>query len=214
MGSFMLCWKKTDRAADRNSAAASALSVFLLLALVLLCAQAHASSANIQRAHAEIREGVVYLDVDLKLVLDKEMVDAMRNAIPINLSMISVIESPRDWWLPNEIASDQRRYRLEFHALSKTWLLTDTLEHEARSFSTLDGALHSLERIRAWPVTTAKHLEGRGPLVGRVRMVLDVNKLPLPLRFPALFDSRWSLNSAWFSWTVPTVGAADRGDDL
>ncbi|MDD4965368.1 DUF4390 domain-containing protein [Halothiobacillus sp.] len=213
MGSFMLCWKKTDRAVDRCRAAVSALSFFLLLLFALPGTEASASSATIVRAHAEIREGVVYLDVDLKLVLDKEMIDAMRNAIPLNLSMISVIESPRDWWFPDEVASDQRRYQLEYHALSKTWLVTDTLEHEARSFSTLDGALRSLQRIRAWPVTTAKHLKGRGPLVGRVRMVLDVNKLPLPLRLPALFDSRWSLNSDWFSWAVPTVGA-DTGDGL
>lgn len=213
MGSFMLCWKKTDRTPDHRRAAWSALLFFPFLLFVLLWTPASASSAAIRSAHAEIREGVVYLDVDLRIVLDKEMVEAMRNAIPINLSMISVIESPREWWFPNEVASDQRRYRLEFHALSKTWLVTDTLEHEARSFSTLEGALHSLERIRAWPVTTAKHLEGRGPLVGRVRMVLDVNKLPLPLRFPALFDSRWSLSSDWFTWKVPTA-TADMGDDL
>ena len=77
MGSFMLCWKKTDRAVDRCRAALSALPFFLLLLFVLPGTQASASSATIQRAHAEIREGVVYLDIDLKLVLDKEMIDAM-----------------------------------------------------------------------------------------------------------------------------------------
>lgn len=209
----MLCWKKTDQVPQRSRAVLSALLFFLFVLFALPGSEASASSAVITRAHAEIREGVVYLDIDLNIVLDKEMIDAMRNAIPINLSMISVIESPRKWWFANQIASDQRRYRLEFHALSNTWLVTDTLEHEARSFSTLDGALRSMERIRAWPVTTARRLSGHGSLVGRVRMVLDINKLPLPLRLPALFDSHWSLNSDWFSWTVPTVGA-DRGGDL
>lgn len=208
----MPCWKKTDWPGISYRAAGSALALFLLMLLLLFATQAMASSATIKRAHAEVREGVVYLDVDLKLVLDKEMIDAMQNAIPINLSMIARIESPREGWFSHIVAEDHRRYRLEFHALSKTWLVTDPLEHEARSFSTLEGALHSLERIRAWPITTAKRLRTKGALVGRVRMVLDINKLPLPLRLPALFDSRWSLNSNWFSWKVPKIGANGEGD--
>lgn len=162
-----------------------------------------ASTAKVVGAHAEIREGVLYLDVDFKLSLDKEMIDAMQNAIPLNLSVQAVIEQPRDWWMGKTIAEDERRYQLEYHALSKTWLITDVLEHEARSFSSLKGALRALQRIRAWPIASAHKLKHSGHLVGRVRMSLDVNKLPLPLRFPALFDSRWALDSNWYLWSVP-----------
>lgn len=164
-----------------------------------------ASYAEITDAHAEVREGTVYLDVRMAVTLDQEMIDAMRNAIPIHLILSARIEEPRDWLYPRAVVSDDRRYRLEYHALSKTWLLTDDLEHEARSFSTLSGALRSLERIRAWPVANAKRLIGFERLVGRVRLSLDIDKLPLPLRFPALFDARWALNSAWYLWPVPRV---------
>lgn len=207
----MLCWKNASpfrmhrRRMGRDSpwlqfGQAIVLGLFFFLAAGQ---NAHATRAVITDAHAEIREDVLYLDADLTIDFDAEMIAAMRNAIPLNLTLQAVIEEPRDWWVPRTIASDDRRYRLEYHALSKTWLLTDILEHEARSYSTLDGAVRSLQRVRAWPICSARHLVGTAHLVGRVRLVLDVNKLPLPLRFPALFDSRWALDSDWFLWSVP-----------
>lgn len=205
------CWKRHEVRADGVTPAARPrglrwagwLSLWLLVFQGGFVGQALASSAQVTDAHAEVREGVLYLDVDFKLVLDKEMIDAMQNAIPLNLTVQAVIEHPRDWWMGKTIAEDDRRYQLEYHALSKTWLITDELEHEARSFSSLRGALRSLQRIRAWPIAAAQKLRHTGHLVGRVRMTLDINKLPVPLRFPALFDSRWALNSDWFLWSVP-----------
>jgi hypothetical protein len=212
MGFFMPCWKNNNpRTIGSALACGRAAGVarcgfwrFIAAGLLLLMAQgALASSALITDAHAEIREDIVYLDVDLQISFNAEMIDAMRNAIPLNFTLQAVIDEPRDWWLARTLASDDRHYRLEYHALSQTWLVTDVLEHEARSYSTLDGALRSLQRVRAWPISSVRNLAGQAHLVGRVRMVLDVNKLPLPLRFPALFDSRWALNSEWFLWSVP-----------
>lgn len=219
MGFSMLCWKNINprtpgfgsaRATDGRTGGCTGglrrygVWRFIAGGLLLLLAQgALASSAKITNAHAEIRENVVYLDVDLQISFDAEMIEAMRNAIPLNLTLQAVIDEPRDWWLARTVAADDRHYRLEYHALSQTWLVTDVLEHEARSYSTLDGALRALQRVRAWPISSAKRLAGQAHLVGRVRMVLDVNKLPLPLRFPALFDARWALNSEWFFWSVP-----------
>jgi len=215
MGFSMPCWKNIN---PRTLGLGSARALygragglrrygvwrFIVGGLLLLLAQgALASSAQITNAHAEIRENVVYLDVDLQISFDAEMIEAMRNAIPLNLTLQAVIDEPRDWWLARTVASDDRHYRLEYHALSQTWLVTDVLEHEARSYSTLDGALRALQQVRAWPISSVKRLAGQAHLVGRVRMVLDVNKLPLPLRFPALFDARWALNSEWFLWSVP-----------
>ncbi|MHB1228955.1 MAG: DUF4390 domain-containing protein [Halothiobacillus sp.] len=218
MAFSMLCWKNInslDNSFDGAEIACGGRGAlwrrrvlrpgagFLLLCLVGFVPGAMASSATITDAHAEVREDMVYLDVDLKLAFDPEMVEAMQNAIPINLTLQAVIDEPRDWWMARTIAADDRHYRLEFHALSKTWLVTDVLEHEARSYSTLDGALRSMQRVRAWPICSAQRLVAPAHLVGRVRMVLDINKLPLPLRFPALFDSRWTLSSNWFLWSVP-----------
>ncbi len=199
MGFSMRCWKNAD--SPRRALRVITLALGLLLAGPVLAA----SRAEVVGAHAEVREGTVYLDVRMALSFDQELIEAMRNAIPIHFTLSARIEAPRDWLYPRTIISDDRRYRLEYHALSKTWLLTDDLEHEARSFSTLYGALRSLERVRAWPIASAKRIETHDRLIGRVRLTLDIDKLPLPLRFPALFDSRWALNSPWYLWAVPRV---------
>ena len=180
----------------------------LLVGLLLLhVGTASAAGAQVTDAHAEVREGVVYLDVDLTIRLDPEIVKALHNAIAVTLELQTVIERPRDWWWPDVIASDERRYRLEYHALSRTWMVTDFLARETHTFSSLDGALRALERVRAWPVAASHRLAGQGKLIGRTRLVLDVNKLPLPLRLPALFDRHWSLDSHWYLWSPPAQDA-------
>lgn len=177
----------------------------LLLLLFLPTVNAHAAGAQVTDVHVEDREGGIYIDVTLQIHLDREVVSALHNAIAINFELQTVIEHPRDWLWARGVASDERRYRLEYHALSKTWMVTDFQEQETRSFSSLEGALHSLEHVRAWQVASAEQLQGQESLIGKTRLILDVNKLPLPLRLPALFDHRWSLDSDWYLWSPPLV---------
>ncbi len=178
-----------------------------LLSLVPV-SESHAAGARITDVHAEIRENLLYLDVNLDIQLDPEIVTALHNAIAIHLRLMTEIDQPRDWLWASEIESSDRSYRLEYHALSKTWLLTDYYEQETHSFSSLRGALDALEHVRAWPICNVNLLAGRKGVIGQTRMILDVNKLPLPLRLPALFDSSWSFDSDWYLWSPPYVAPA------
>lgn len=192
---------------------ASSLFLTMLLAVLLLflpIASVHAAGAQVTDVHVEDRGGGIYIDVTLQIGLDSEVISALHNAIAINFELQTVIERPRDWLWAEGIASDERRYRLEYHALSKTWMVTDFQEQETRSFSNLDGALRSLEHVRAWQVASMEQVQGLNHLIGKTRLVLDVNKLPLPLRLPALFDHRWSLDSDWYLWSPPDVPAGGR----
>ena len=150
--------------------------------------------------HAEIREGSVFLDADLAVRLDDEVLEALRNSIALNLLVEAELVEPREWLWDRRLLGGERALRLEYHALSRTWMVTDLNARETHTFSNLSGAVESLSRIRAWRLGPSEALANRGRVLGKLRVRLDVNKLPLPLRVPALLREDWDLGSDWFLW--------------
>ncbi len=170
-----------------------------LMALLLATGPIHAE-ARVIDVHAEVREGVVFVDADLALSLHSEVIEAMRNSIALNLVVEARIAAPREWLWDRNLVTERRHLRLEYHALSRTWVVTDFTARETHTFTDLAGAVESLSRVRAWRLGPWESLADERRLLGKLRVRLDVNKLPLPLRVPALFDDAWDINSEWFLW--------------
>ncbi|MFW6020495.1 MAG: DUF4390 domain-containing protein [Guyparkeria sp.] len=187
-------------------ARASRLGWLLLLVVVGLGGMSglHAD-ARVIDVHAEVREDSLFLDADLELSLGDEVIDALRNSIALNLLVEAEIAEPREWLWDRALLNDRRRLRLEYHALSRTWMVTDFHARETHTFSDLAGAVESLSSVRAWRLGPWAPLADEPRLLGKLRVTLDVNKLPLPLRVPALFDQEWDLDSDWFLWGLSEV---------
>ncbi|HHO82040.1 MAG TPA: DUF4390 domain-containing protein [Halothiobacillus sp.] len=183
-----------------------ALVAGLLLALLVLgLSPAQATGqATVLYVHSEVREDVLYVDVDLQIRLSDTHVEALQNGVQLSVSLQTVISEPRDWLWAHTVAEDRRHYRIEYHALSETYLIHDELLRETLTFSNLTNALESISRVRAWPVAHIEQLKHRDRLVARTRFTLDVNRLPLPLRLQALTDENWILTSEWFLWEPST----------
>ncbi|MFP4251937.1 MAG: DUF4390 domain-containing protein [Guyparkeria sp.] len=188
------------------SARASRLGWLLLLFAIGLGGTSglHAD-ARVIDVHAEVREDSLFLDANLELSLGDEVIDALRNSIALNLLVEAEIVEPREWLWDRALLNDRRRLRLEYHALSRTWMVTDFHARETHTFSQLADAVESLSRVRAWRLGNWASLADRPRLLGKLRVTLDVNKLPLPLRVPALFDDNWDLDSDWFLWGLSEV---------
>ncbi len=170
-----------------------------LTAMLLVSAPTWAESRVVD-VHAEVREGVVFVDADLALSLHSKVIDAMRNSIALNLVVEARIDAPREWLWDRNLVEERRRLRLEYHALSRTWVVTDFTARETHTFTDLAGAVESLSRVRAWRLGPWASLADERRLLGKLRVRLDVNKLPLPLRVPALVDDAWDVDSEWFLW--------------
>ena len=173
-----------------------------LLALVAGLGAWHAAAAETRviDVHAEVRENAVFLDADLEIHLGTEVIEALRNSIALHLLVEAELIAPREWLWDRRLLGDTRALRLEYHALSRTWMVTDLTARETHTFSKLAGAVESLSRIRAWRLGSPEALADESRVLGKLRVRLDVNKLPLPLRVPALLRDDWDLGSDWFLW--------------
>jgi len=198
----MRFWKKHP-AADWPRAWRFAL---LLLLLWPLAGDALGSTDNaraeITSAYAEVRGEQVMLDLRVDIALSESMHKALENGIALEFVFKADIGVAREWLWDKNLAKEQRRYKLAYHALSENWLLIDLTNREARTFSNLNTALKALSQINAWAVAPAEVLPENRRLIGRARVELSVNELPLPLRLPALIDPQWSLQSKWYLWSI------------
>ncbi|MGC9456479.1 MAG: DUF4390 domain-containing protein [Halothiobacillaceae bacterium] len=178
-----------------------ALLLILLAPPALLAAEGR---ATILHVHSEVRDGRLFADVDLSLSLSETHREALRNGVILSVALRTDILQPRRLLWPRRLAEAERQFRIEYHALSQTYLVHDEVERETWAFANLRGALEAIGRVRAWPLATVDQLPEGTTLEGRTRVFLEVNQLPLPLRLKALTHEDWQFESPWFLW-VPRL---------
>ena len=100
------------------------------------------------------------------------------------------------------VTYNAQRYRLEFHALSKRYVLTNVNAGVSQTFDYLDDALTALGTIDGFPLIDRGLLRDGERYTGTLRARLDIEKLPAPLRPLAYLSSQWRLSSDRHTWSL------------
>jgi hypothetical protein len=189
------------RAADRRG-----LAVLLLGAgLVLFSARAPADFA-VRDVQARIVDLSVALNAQLELSLSARTEEALSKGIPLDIVTEFGLILHRWLLWDKEIADWQLRRRLQYHALSGQYLVSG-LEpdiYEIESFASLQDALGYLANFNdsALPLTRKKKISPDSEYSLKVRVYLDIESLPSPLRPVAYTTPSWHHNSGWTQWNV------------
>jgi hypothetical protein len=133
--------------------------------------------------------------------LNDTVLDALHNGVSLTIETQIRLYRERDWMWDKEVSSIDRRYRLRYFALSQLYLLTDLEDDSKRSFLTLGAALYNLGHLHTTLVERHEILSGQ-PHYLNMRIFLDIESLPAPLRPLAYLSSRWRLKSKWYQWTL------------
>ena len=186
-----------------------AIAVRLLAAVVaaLWLAAAPAQDADrglieIRRAGLELRDGVYYLDAVAEIRLPTDGRDALASGLPLSISYeLEFLNRLRLWW-DTEAATLRQRYQIEFHALTERYLVTNLNTGDTAMFPDLDAALEFVGRIEDLPVIDAAVLDADRRYDVRLRVLLDTERLPGPLRLLAFWRRDWSIGSDWLTWRL------------
>lgn len=154
-------------------------------------------SVRLQRAATELDAGSYRLSARLELRLSEAMREALRAGVPITLSLAVEVLRPRRWLWDVRLVRQQRRLRVQYHALSEHYSLEDLASGERRSFPRRRALLGALGRLEAWPLIEARRLAAGERYRCELSLELEVNALPAPLRLPAFFSAQWRLSGHW-----------------
>jgi hypothetical protein len=91
--------------------------------------------------------------------------------------------------------------RLEFHALSRSYLVKDVERGTQGNYSRLQDALVAAGTIENMLITSMPLEPGRKYYI-RMRGSLDIEALPTPVRLLAYVSSGWDMDSEWYTWPI------------
>jgi hypothetical protein len=152
-------------------------------------------------AYPTERGGVYYVDAKILYELPTTADEALRSGVTLTLEVQIEVERLRRFPMPDKgIASLRQRYALQYHALSDRYIVQNLNSGEQATFSTLGAAEAALGELHELPVIDVALLEPGVRHQISIRAVLDIRRLPVPLRLFAFFFEDWRVTSEWYRW--------------
>ena len=165
----------------------------LLLAVGAVMAQS--GGFRVSEVGATVDEGLLNLNARVDYTLGATVTEALENGVSLVISQTAHLERARWWWRNALVVDQQRRYRLQYHAMSRRYVLTRLSNGESRSFRSLDALLARLGNVEGWPLLPRDQLNPRTNYRVGFVSALELEALPRLLRTVALVDSEWKLRS-------------------
>jgi len=181
-----------------------ALWLLLLTALCLLSSNAWSRETRITDVRTLVVDGVYRLGARVEIDFNETLPEALHNGVPLLIELRIEVLRKRQWlWLWPELVADLRqRFKLEYHVLSRRYLVYSYASGVRQSFRNMDGALEYIGNVYDLPLIDAQLLNPSQNYIVRIRADIDVEALPTPVRLWAYLGSEWSLKSRWFEWPL------------
>ena len=180
----------------------SAPTVTLMAWVMLACTANAQDDPSVRIVGAETRLEVYSLNADLEYALGSEPLEALANGVPIVFELQIEVREPRRLLPDATLASLRQRYRFKFLSLTQRYLVTNLNTNERNSFRSREEALEFLGHIRDLPILDRALLDPREAYLVRMRVILDIESLPAPLRLLAYLSSQWRISSEWAEWSL------------
>lgn len=179
---------------------------YALLALLLslgLCSAVQAAGFFVLNAESELQDNVYRLTANVKTQLSPDVEDALKNGIAVVLQLDIEVLRPGAYYLWSDtIATLQQQYRVQYHALSQRYRVTNLNSAVQDYFSGLDDAMASLGMITDLPILDKSLLSPGEQYAGRARFGINFDSLPVPLRYYAYVLPQWRLQSEWYNFPL------------
>ena len=178
----------------------------LLLTLALLPApRADAANFSVKSAQSYLNDRILHVNARIDLPVNPRIEEALSKGIPIDV-VIDIGMVKHRWWWMNRVISDRTlRRRIQFHALSRQYLVSGLLENDvSESFGSLSQALVQAGTIDEYKLflTPKKEIETDVRYLLVLRARLDIEALPMLMRPLAYATPSWRRSTGWTEWPI------------
>ncbi len=177
-------------------------AVWLLLALCFLATPLSARETTISNTRTLLVDGVYRLGAHVDFDFNETLYDALHNGVPLLIELRIEVLQERAWLWSELVAELRQRFQLQYHALSRYYLVRNFSSGAQYSFRTMNEALEYIGNVYDLPLIDAKLLEPKQNYEVRMRADIDVEALPTPVRLWAYLGSAWSLKGNWKQWPL------------
>ena len=178
------------------------LPLCLLALLGLFAASALGREIRIKDVHTQLDGESYLLDANVIYAFSDEALEALDNGVPLTLLVHIQVRRAAAWIWEDSVADIQLRYAIRYKPLSQRYEVYRLPGQEGRSFVGRDAALAALGEMRNLHLVDANRLTPGEAYEVQIKVELDIEELPLPLRPIAYLRSAWKLGSSWTKWPL------------
>ena len=157
---------------------------------------------TITRAEAKLIDQVYHLSVQVDYRFSKKVLEAIQSGVPLVIALDIEVRRPRGYWWDEQIAQLKQRFQLQYHALAEQYIVENLNSGAQNTAPTLNTALYYLRKIDDLPLIDQQLLDPDETYQVRLKVGLDFDSLPVPLKLSAYTSRSWWLGSDWFVWNL------------
>ncbi len=173
--------------------------------MLFLCSEAALARDGrfeIRTASSRLYNGIYFASARVDYDLSDEALEALGSGIALPINLRVELNRVRRWWPDKEVATLDQNYQLSYQPLSQRYIVKNFNSGEQESFATLFSAVNNMGRVVDLPIIDASLLNPAATYEIRIRVVLDQNTLPGPIRLLAFWSSGFKLQSKWYVWNL------------
>jgi hypothetical protein len=150
----------------------------------------------------ELGEAGWLLNVWIDIKLSKGAYKALENGVPLVFEFhVQTLE--KHPWLWDRVIEEQRQMReVQYHPLSRTFIVTNITTGEQRDFRRLEEAIQFVGILQNINVLDYAAAGDNRDYAVRLRGSLDIESLPTPIRLQAYIYNKWDMKNAWQQWSL------------
>jgi hypothetical protein len=181
----------------------SALPALLgVLVLLLTGAPAAARDFAVSDVATRLADGTLVMDANIRYDFSERAIEALGNGVPLTVEVHVQVRAAGDWIWRDSLMDRRLRFRIRYKPLSERYLVSELPGETGRSYVTRDAALTALGELRDIPLLSSERLEPERDYEVHIRVSLDIEELPLPLRPMAYLYPSWKQSSKWTAWPL------------
>jgi hypothetical protein len=188
--------------ASNKSSFYHALLCCLFIWLLPALSYADAFGVEVKNAEISVQGDSYVLSSDMEYRLSTRALEALQNGVPLYWDIRIRIQQHRDYFWDKTLIRTGIRYRIQYHALLNMYRVRNEGTGELYNFSTLSAALDLMSTIHNFHVMDKAADTPKERYDVAIKVTLDRDALPLPLRPVAYTNPQWYLSSDWTLWPL------------
>ena len=175
----------------------------LLLALITTLLPTRAAAEfDVAEVETRLVNGTYVMDAQIDYDFSERALEALDNGVPLTVEVHIQVRPEDDWIWDNSLVDQRLRYRIRYKPLSDRYLVSQLPGESGRTYVTRDAAVTALGEIKNLQLLDQTRLDHDTDYEVQIRVLLDIEELPLPLRPMAYLYPSWKQSSAWTKWPL------------
>jgi hypothetical protein len=161
-----------------------------------------AAEFTIKKVAARLQDDVYLVDATIDYQFSAAVLEALENGVPLTVEAHLQVRREGAWIWEPDVVDSRLRSQIRFSPLLGTYHVTNLDTAVRRSFASRDTAIAALGAVKDLVLVGTAALEQDETYRVDMRVTLDIESLPLPLRPKAYLSPDWNLSSEWSRWRL------------